>query len=74
MSRNRDDLRRLREASRIGASTSSQFHVKMTVASKLKKLDEELLVLFDSVDGMSHVKENLQEGIYYRYPVFKRNV
>lgn len=41
---------------------------------KLKKLDEELLVLFDSVDGMSHVKENLQEGIYYRYPVFKRNV
>lgn len=40
MSRNRDDLRRLREASRIGASASSQCHVKMTVASKLKKLDE----------------------------------
>ena len=38
MSRNRDDLRKLREASREGAS---QCHVnKMTVASKLKKLDE----------------------------------
>ena len=40
----------------------------------LKQLDEELLTLFDLIDGMSHVKENFQEGLCYRYPVFKRNV
>jgi len=41
MSRNRDDLRKLREASRQGGA-SSQCHVnnKMTVASKLRKLEE----------------------------------
>ena len=36
--------------------------------------DELLLTLFDVVDGMSHVKENLNEGLYCRHPDFKRNV
>ena len=46
MSRNREDLRRLRDASREkqgGGAGALQCHVdnkKMTVASKLKKLDE----------------------------------
>ncbi len=38
MSRNREDLRKLREASREGASHG--VNTKMTVASKLRKLDE----------------------------------
>jgi len=36
--------------------------------------DELLLTLFDVVDGMSHEKENLNEGLYCRHPDFKRNV
>lgn len=68
MSRNRDDLRKLREASREGSS-QCQFH--MTVASKLKKLEEicdidggkEFLVKL-SVDGLlSVVKDRKLEEL-----------
>ena len=68
MSRNRDDLRKLREASREGSS-KCQFH--MTVASKLKKLEEicdidggkEFLVKL-SVDGLlSVVKDRKLEEL-----------
>lgn len=40
MSRNRDDLRKLRDASREGAASHGGVNNKMTVAYKLKKLDE----------------------------------
>jgi tripeptidyl-peptidase-2 len=46
----------------------------LSSGKNLKQLDEELLTLYDLVDGMSHVKENLKESMCYRYPVFKRNV
>jgi len=46
----------------------------LSSGKNLKLLDDELLSLFDVVDGMSHVKENLNEGLYCRHPVFKRNV
>ena len=46
----------------------------LSSGKNLKHLDDELLLLFDSIDGMSHLTENLKEGLYYRYPVFKRNV
>lgn len=40
MSRIRDDLRKLREASREGSTSQCRVNNKMTVASKLRKLDE----------------------------------
>ena len=46
----------------------------LSSGKNLKQLDDELLLLFDSIDGMSHLTENLKEGMYYRYPVFKRDV
>ena len=39
----------------------------LSAGKKLKQLDEELLALYDAVDGMSHVKENLNEELDYRY-------
>jgi tripeptidyl-peptidase-2 len=46
----------------------------LSSGKNLKQLDEELLTLYDLMDGMSHVKENLKESLCYRFPVFKRNV
>lgn len=45
----------------------------LTSGKNLKQLDEELIVFLESSDS-SHLKDNLQESLYCRYPVSKRSV
>ncbi|KAL7541337.1 hypothetical protein ACHAXR_010827 [Thalassiosira sp. AJA248-18] len=46
----------------------------LPVVKGLKQVDEELIKVYDLLDGMKHLSENLKEEIQSRFPVVKRGV
>jgi tripeptidyl-peptidase-2 len=58
----------------LALSLLLKYKKDITSGKSLRLLDDELLSLFDSVEYSHHLKENIQESLYHRYPILKRNV